>query len=205
MIKKYINSVYQGDCLEFMRQLPDKCIDLCLTDPPYGINEDGGKDRTRGKQKVKHEKKGWDKDIPTKEVFEQIFRISKNQVIFGANYFVEHIKPSMGWIYWDKNMGGDFSDGELAYTSFKKALRSYKQHKNNNETQHPTQKPVELFVWILENYSKAGDLIFDPFAGSGTTGVACNKMVPSRNFILCEKEVDYCKIINNRISQQGLF
>jgi len=209
------HKVINAECLAAMKLLPDKCIDLVLTDPPYGIGEAAGKNKSRsklGKSKDygNHE---WDNQIPSKEIFEEMFRISKNQVVFGGNYFIKHLHNSPCWIVWDKNNGKtDFADCELAWTSFKTAVRKFKftwngmiqeDMKNKEFRHHPTQKPVELMRWILENYSKEGDLICDPFMGSWTTARACKDM--GRDFIGFELSEEYCKIGESRLAQMNLF
>jgi len=221
MKNKLLNTVTQGDCLEVMKKLPDNCIDLVLTDPPYGIGESGKKNHSRGKMAKSKEYKdfGWDDFIPTKEYFEEIKRISKHQIIWGGNYFIENLHNSSCWVVWDKDNGKtDFADSELAWTNFKSAVRNFKwkwqgmlqqDMKNKEVRQHPTQKPVELMVWCLENYlMKKWDkdrrpIVFDGFAGSGTTGVACKKC--GCDYILVEKEKDYCEIIEKRLAQETLF
>ena len=199
-----LNTAYNGDCLGFMQNLPDKCIDLVLTDPPYGI---GANKMTlgNGKEKVFRGSDDWDANIPDRNVFEEIFRISKNQIIWGGNYFVEYLKPSMGWIFWDKGTGGnDFSDGELAYTSFDQALKKYfvswvgqnAKEKNQERRIHPTQKSLKLFKWCLEKYAPDNAIIFDPFLGSFTTALACHNY--GLNWLGCEKDEDYFKAGLNR-------
>ena len=142
-----------------------------------------------------------------KKYFDEIIRISKNQIIFGGNYFIEFLTNSSCWIVWDKDNTGNFADCELAWTNFKTAVRKIKfrwngllqeNMKDKEERFHPTQKPVALFQWILNNYSTPGMTIFDPFAGSGTTAIAC--LETGRNYILIEKEKDYIDIINKRIA-----
>ena len=212
-----LNKIYNMDCLEGMRQIPDNYIDLILTDPPYGINIGskiggnkpfGSNKVTVGRRslcKVKEYTPFDDRKIPSREVFEEMFRISKNQIIFGGNYYIDYLFPSSCWIVWDKDNTGDFADCELAWTSFKTAVRKFKfrwngmlqeDMKNKEERLHPTQKPVALFKWILENYSKEGDLICDPFLGSGTTLRACRET--NRNCIGFEKEQKYESIIRKR-------
>lgn len=201
MIESLVNTVINDDCLNVMRQLPDKCIDFVLTDPPYGIGEDGGKNR---RMQSKHKKLNWDKK-PDKIYFQEIKRISKNQIIWGGNYFTDFLYPSSCWLCWDKKLyNSDFSDFELAWTSFNSGCKIFIKCKNGGNIklfkeshQHPTQKPVSLFQWILQNYSTPGMTIFDPFAGSGTTAIAC--LETGRNYILVEKEKEYFDIINNRI------
>jgi len=198
-IDHLLGKIWNEDCLNFMRQLPDKCVDLVLTDPPYGIGEDGGACRTRGKSTPNHESMGWDAKRPNAEYFTEIMRVSKNQIIFGGNYFADLLPASRCWLYWRKLMGGDFSDGELAWTSFDKVLKEFTCPNKGLGNQHPTQKPDELFRWILVNYSQ-GDIVFDPFIGSGTTAVACERL--GRKWFGCELEPKYCEIANKRIEAE---
>ena len=199
-------TLHLGDCLEFMRGLPDGAFDCVITDPPYGIGEDGGdkKRRRHYKPLVIHEKKEWDKQRPQKIYFDEIIRVSKIQIIWGGDYFADFLPPSMGWLYWDKLIGGDFSDGELAWTSRKRAVRSFSKSSFSGLRggwlrEHPTQKPVSLMKWCLEIAElKPGAKVFDPFMGSGTTGVAC--MQTGRNFIGCEIDPDYFAIAQRRIA-----
>lgn len=204
-------TLYLGDCREILPILP--ICDLILTDPPYGIGEDGGdKKRRRGyKPLVVHEKMNWDNERPEKEVFDEIRRCSKNQIIFGGNYFADFLPPSMGWLYWDKMMGGDFSDGELAYTSMKMAVRDFRKSpfaglKGGHDREHPTQKPVALMEWCLTLKDDA-QTINDPFMGSGTTGVAAVKM--GKVFTGIEREPKYfdiaCRRVEDALKQQDLF
>lgn len=195
--------LHLGDCLPFMKSLADKSIDCVLTDPPYGIGEDGGAQRRRNRPGYsKYEKKGWDKERPNKEYFDLMLSVSTNQVIWGGNYFSDYLPPRMRWLYWQKLMGGDFSDGELAWTSFDKSLREYTKCPKGIDKSHPTEKPIELMKWCLELATNEGDTIFDPFMGSGTTGVAC--VQTGRNFIGCEIDEGYFKIAEKRIAQAQL-
>ena len=135
----------------------------------------------------------------------EIIRVGKNQVVFGGNYFSEYLPPSRGWLVWDKVVRAKWPDGELAWTSFDKGLKIFQYSRADayinsiKEKQHPTQKPIALMKWILENYTEEGDTIFDPFMGSGTTGVAC--VQTERNFIGCEIDPDYFKIAERRIHE----
>ena len=185
-----------GDCLDLMSGYPDDHFDLTLTDPPYGIGESNEKNMSRYskvgfKGKIRRKKiRGtdfghyeWDNQRIDKEYFTEMLRISKNQIIFGGNYYTDYLYPTSCWIVWDKDNGNnDFADCELAWTSFKSAVRIIKYRwngmlqgnmKNKEKRVHPTQKPLPLFKWILEKYSKPGDTILDPFLGSGTTLEAC--------------------------------
>ena len=216
---KYINQIINADCLDILKELPDKCIDLVLTDPPYGIGEARGKNKSRCNKAIAKDygNKDWDNSIPEKEIFNEILRVSKHQIIFGGNYFVEYLHNSPCWLVWDKNNGAnDFADCELAWTNFKSAVRKYLwtwngmlQHdmKNKDVRIHPTQKPLKLFEMILRDYSNENDLILDCFSGSGTTAIACHNL--KRRFICIEKDYDYWKASVERLkdaqSQLKLF
>ena len=205
--------VINKDCLEYMKELPDNYFDLIITDPPYGIDVCKGGTVGGGKlAKVKNYGKcDWDNSIPSKEVFEEMLRVSKNQIIFEGNYFVEYLYNSPCWIVWDKDNTGNFADCELAWTSFTTAVRRFKHRWNGmlqenmkwkEKREHPTQKPVPLARWILEKFAKEGDLIFDPFAGSGSFLVACKQK--GFEFVGCEINEGYCKIIKQRLTQSTL-
>lgn len=207
-IEEFENKIIHADCMDILKQLPDKCIDLVLTDPPYGIGISGsiGGGSVRGK--VKQCKKcDWDNFIPSKECFEQMFRVSKNQIIFGGNYFIQHLTPTRCMLVWYKRDGlpeRTFADAELAWTSFDKNTKVYNiRHdgfiRDSKEPQelHPTQKPLKLFEMILSNYSNENDLILDCFSGSGTTAVACHNL--KRRFICIEKDYDYWKASVERL------
>lgn len=192
-----------GDCLEILPAIAK--VHAVVTDPPYGIGEDGGKDRVkpgRTRHKVpKHEKKGWDVERPSSAVFEHIQRAAPTWFIFGGNYFADMLPASAGWLYWDKQIGGDFADGELIYTNRNGALRSLSLHPfvglaGGKLRQHPTQKPVELMRWCL-GFIPEARIILDPFMGSGTTGVACVK--EGRSFIGIEIDPGYFDIAVERI------
>lgn len=198
------------DCMEYMASLPDKAFDLAIVDPPYGIGESKKKrENTRSEKwsnpyKKQHTPKEWDIETPKKEYFDQLFRVSSNQIIWGGNYFTEHLPPSMGWVFWDKKNGDcDFSDGESAFTNFKKGLRKFEWLWNGFQKQkpekriHPTQKPVALYKWLLKNYAKEGDRILDTHLGSGSIAIACHDM----NFDLvgCELDKDYFEAASKRL------
>lgn len=196
----------QGDCLELMKNIPDKSVDLVLTDPPYGKKADKG---THGFGSAKNRRYGggWDNKRQGKEYFNEIMRVSKNAIIFGGNYFCDMLPPSTHWIFWDKK--GDiqfhnpFADGELIYTTFRKPVKRivFIQQGFINDSKdkryHPTQKPSELVQILLEKYTLDGDTILDPFMGSGSTGVAC--VNTGRNFIGIELNENYYNIAKQRI------
>lgn len=177
-----INKIHNQDCLEAMKLMKDNQFDLAIVDPPYGI------DVTKmtlgnGKKKINRGTSDWDSSIPTKDYWDNLFRVSKNQIVWGANYMTTYLPPSMGWIYWDKGTGAnDFSDGELAFSSFNRALRSYKvswvgANANNGTPRiHPTEKPIRLYEWLLMNYAKEGDKILDTHLGSGSIAIACHNL-----------------------------
>lgn len=200
-------SLFHGDCLELMPLLEERA-NLVLTDPPYGIGEAAGKNQSRDAIAVATDygSKFWDDEIPPKVAFDLMFEFSRDQMIFGGNYFVEYLSNSSCWLVWDKDNTGDFADAELIFTSFKKAVRIIKWRwngmlqqnmKHKEKRYHPTQKPLGLIEILLSRYSEENDLILDPFGGSGTTGVACENL--KRRWIICEKEEEYCEIAAKRI------
>jgi site-specific DNA-methyltransferase (adenine-specific) len=206
-------SIYQMDCLEAMKGMEDNAFDLAIVDPPYGIGIQGGVNYGRpsrpnqyqANRKPKHEKKEWDNSRPTFEYFQELSRVSKNQIIWGGNYFTEFISASMGWVYWGKfEDASDFSDGELAYTSFNRALRSIKLHPFNGcnggkDRIHPTQKPVKLYEWLLMNYAKEGDKILDTHLGSGSNALACWNL--NYDLTAYELDADYFTATTKRIEK----
>lgn len=208
-----INKIHHGDCLELMKDIPDNYFDLIITDPPYGINiHDKNKTRSKLAKAKDYGKCEWDKSIPTKKCFDEMKRVSKNQIIFGGNYMTEFLPPSSCWLVWDKDNGNnDFADCELAWASFSSAVRKFKYRWNGmlqenmslkEKRHHPTQKPIALGRWILKKFAKDGDLIFDPFAGSGSFLVACKQK--GFNFVGCEINKEYVDIANKRLQQNTL-
>lgn len=198
-------TLYLGDCLEVMPALGP--VDAVVTDPPYGIGEHGGAQRTRSRPGyTKHEKKGWDKSRPAPAAFRAMLSTSKDQIIWGGNYFADLLPPTMGWLYWRKLMGGDFSDGELAWTSRKGALREFVKCPKGIDKSHPCEKPIPLMKWCL-GFLPDAKTILDPFMGSGTTGVACAKL--GRKFIGIEIDEGYfeiaCKRIKDAYAQPDMF
>lgn len=213
----------QGDCMDYMRGLPDNAFELAIVDPPYGINAAntfGGERRQSGQgsaMKTAFTKKNWDFGIPSKAYFDELTRVSINQVVWGANYMSHLLPPSMGWIVWDKDNGTTkFSDAELAFTSFDRALRVFRytwngmiqgDMKNKESRIHPTQKPVKLYQWLLANYAKEGDRILDTHLGSGSSAIAAH--YAGFEFVGIELDDDYykaaCKRFENETAQETLF
>jgi len=191
-------TLYLGDCREVLPGLGR--VDAVVTDPPYGIGEDGGMFRGRKGGGVRVlPKMGWDKQRPDREIFEQMRACSAEQIIWGGNYFADYLPPSKGWLYWQKLMGGDFSDGELAWTSRNRALREFTKCPKSPGAEHPTQKPVELMQWCL-GFLPDAHTILDPYMGSGTTGVACARL--RRRFVGIEIEEKYFDIACRRIAAE---
>ena len=203
--------LYCGDCRDILPTLGK--VDAVVTDPPYGIGVDGQKQslcKNPKHNRKKHDFKGWDSDTPDSSVFDFIMSISKEQIIWGGNYFQDKIeKPGRGWLIWDKGQYGlTMSDGEAAYCSLDKPLRIFTKNRAvlaQDVTKHPTQKPVALMKWCIDQLDYC-DTILDPFMGSGTTGVAAVQM--GRKFIGIELDHDYFKIACKRIEdaqRQGDF
>jgi site-specific DNA-methyltransferase (adenine-specific) len=215
-------TITNEDNMVLMARYPDKYFDLAIVDPPYGIGEDGSKNKTRtgGLAKPKDYKAFAGNDIssPNIEYFNELLRLSKNQIIFGANHFISKIPfNSSCWIVWDKDNGNtDFADCELAWTSFKTSVRKYKfkwqgmlqENMKNKELRiHPTQKPVALYKWLLDKYAKPGDKILDTHLGSGSIAIACHDY--GFDLTGCELDTEYFNKamdrINNHTKQQKLF
>lgn len=188
-------TLYLGDCLEVLPTLGR--FDALVTDPPYGIGEDGGRFRARKGQNVRVLPKGnCDSQTPPAEIFALMLGCTDEQIIWGGNYFTDKLPPSKGWLYWQKLMGGDFADGELAWTSRDRALREFTKCPKGQNAVHPTQKPVEVMQWCL-TFLPSARSILDPFMGSGTTGVACVKT--GMQFVGIEKHEPYFDIACDRI------
>lgn len=179
-----------GDCLEELKKFEDKSIDLVLTDPPYGINIAANPFRQ------KHSKSDWDANIPTKEYFDEILRVSKDQVIFGGNYF--ELPPCRGFFIWDKKQSEKFSSAmcEYVWSSRNAPAKIFRKHPASFPKFHPTTKPTDMIEWILGWFPNA-NTIMDPFMGSGTTGVACKSL--NRDFIGIELDKNYFNIAKERI------
>ena len=181
------------DCMEYMATLPDKAFDLAIVDPPYGIGKDGQKESTGGHGGRKGYKfKGWDNNIPDKKYFDELRRVSVNQIIWGANYYPQFLFTSMGWVVWDKGQDINQSDGELAYTSFNCKLRIYRMNRVElllEGTIHPTQKPIKLYKKILRDYATPDMKIIDTHLGSGSLAIAAYDF--GCDFVGMEIDKDY--------------
>ena len=185
-----VNQIICGDCLEVMKDWPDKCVDLVLTDPPYGIGIANNPFRQ------KFEKQNWDDCPMSKECQMELFRSGKEQVIWGGNYF--DLPPSQGFYIWDKVQPEDFSSSmcEYAWVSKQSPAKLFKQRVVSIEKFHPTTKPLNLMLWCLSFWPEAS-LILDPFCGSGTTCVAAKML--GRNYIGIDISEEYCQIARERI------
>ena len=206
--------VFNEDCMQGLKRFPDKYFDLAIVDPPYGIGAENHAGNADNGWK-QWDKKSWDNAIPTAEYFEQLFRVSKNQIIWGGNYFANLLPNSQGWIFWDKGQR-DFSlaDGELCWTSFKKSLRVFEMARAKAKASigydkiHPTQKPVQLYDFCY-NFAKLekGNVVLDTHLGSGSSRISAHK--GGFNFIGFETDKDYYekqeKRFKNFTAQQRLF
>jgi DNA modification methylase len=197
-------TLYNGDCREIIPRLDTK-FDLLLTDPPYGIKRSGQIEtfvkNPKHKRKL-HNDFGWDKNRPDKKTFTLLLSLALNSIIWGGNYFSDLLPAKMGWLYWDKGQNGlSMSDGELAWTSMDKALRAFVCNRCELiGSVHPTQKPLSLIKWCITQAPDNVKTILDPFAGSGTTGVAAKEL--NRKCVLIELEEKYCEIAARRLSQE---
>ena len=195
------------DNMQLMSRYEDNHFDLAIVDPPYGINMTKKINTITGG--VKHIQKDWDKETPNKKYYTELFRVSKNQIIWGGNYFMSDIKKNTScWIVWDKNNGSSlFADGELAYTSFETPVRIFKSHwcgsaakwETGKNKIHPTQKPIRLYEWLLMNYAKEGDKILDTHLGSGSIAIACHNL--GYDLTACELDKEYFDSAIKRINQ----
>ena len=201
------------DCMEMMREFPDRHFHLCIVDPPYGIGEDGLRNHSRGNKALAKKYKPYanGKSKPSNAYFDELFRVSKHQIIWGANHFISRFaRDSSCWLVWDKENGNsDFADCELAWSSFRMAVRkfSFMWHgmlqgnmKNKEERIHPNQKPVALYNWILNKYSAPGQRILDTHMGSGSIAIACHYF--GADLTACELDAYYYNAAMSRIARE---
>ena len=204
-------SLIHGDSLQALKSYGDNYFDVAIVDPPYGIGFSSKKQSNFGKGGINHEYKGWDEEIPKAEYWEQLFRVSKNQIVWGANYMTEFLKPSRCWISWYKMQEFSTNEFELAWTSFDGTCKQFnlsrvQAYAGSNKI-HPTEKPIKLYKWLLENYTSEGDLILDTHLGSGSIAIACHQM--KRKLIGYEIDADYyqkaCKRFEEETRQTALW
>ncbi len=197
-------TLHNGDCLDIMRGMPDGSVDAVITDPPYGIGVTG-MTLGNGKTRIYRGASAWDVR-PQRALFDEMRRVSRQQIIWGGNYFADQLPSSRCWFVWDKRTGANsFADCELAWTSLDRVVKKFTlswvgaNAKDTPTRYHPTQKPVSLMVWAIEQCCPPGATVLDPFMGSGTTGVAC--VQTGRNFIGIEIDPTYYAIAEKRISE----
>ena len=191
---------YNMDCMVGMRDIPDKYFELAIVDPPYGIKINMNMGRRKGRRKD-HEEKKWDDGIPSQEYFDELVRVSKNQIIWGGNYFP--LPLTKAWIFWDKLVpdGVSFADGELAWSSFDKTLVKttipYSGFNGSEGKIHPTQKPIKLYEWLLKRYAVKGDKILDTHVGSASSLIACENL--GFRYVGFELDKDYYDAATKRL------
>lgn len=195
------SEVFNEDCMIGMARYPDKWFDLAVVDPPYGIRQDGHRENNRSKlaKSKNYHKALWDQPKPNEDYFNELFRVSVNQIIWGANHFISRMPfDSSSWIVWDKDNSGHFADCELAWSSFDTAVRRFKftwngmlqgDMKNKESRIHPTQKPIALYSWIFDRYATKGMKILDTHLGSQSSRIAADKA--GMNFTGFELDKDY--------------
>ena len=219
-------SIYNCDCMELLKQTPDNYYDLAIVDPPYGIkaDENAFKNGINCKNNgfKEHKNTNWDNEIPTKEYFDELFRVSKEQIIWGGNYFTDILPPVMSWVIWDKmQYNFSFSDGEMGWYSRNSKMKIFRYARGNESgfapkikqgmkqglNIHPTQKPIALYKYCLENFSKQGDKILDTHLGSMSIAIACADY--GFELVGCELDTDYynagIKRLQNHLSQLKMF
>jgi site-specific DNA-methyltransferase (adenine-specific) len=213
-----------GDSLQALKGYGDNHFDVAIVDPPYGVEIEKNqkayhenKTVSNGGKWKKYDIKGWDNAIPTKEYFNELQRVSKNQIIWGGNYFLDYLGNTKCFLIWDKIQRTYLADGEIAWTSLNKPTKVFRlskidayvnELKKTQDTKiHPTQKPVSLYLWILENYTNENDLILDTHLGSGSIAIACHHM--KRKLIGYEIDAEYyekaCKRFKEETAQQALW
>lgn len=208
-------NITNEDNMDLMARYDDNHFDLAIVDPPYGINAnlkraDTGKNK-HIKQKDYHVG-DWDNEIPNKEYFKELKRVSKNQIIWGGNYFLDYLKATSCFIVWDKKNGENYyADCELAWTSFKTSVRKFEWRwhgflqqnmRDKQERIHPTEKPVKLYEWLLMNYAKEGDKILDTHLGSGSIAIACHNL--GFDLTACELDKEYYDSAMKRLHDHQL-
>jgi site-specific DNA-methyltransferase (adenine-specific) len=202
--------IIHGDCMDYMDGLEPKAFQLAIVDPPYGINININMGRRKGDRPSNYHKfAGNDTKIPDALYFNELFRVSGNQIVWGGNYMTEHLPPSSCWFMWDKGFSADvtFAQFELAWSSFTSSAKKFDMHPNQLDRIHPTQKPIKLYRWLLQNYANPGDRILDTHLGSGSSAIACYE--EGFDFVGIELDKDYydaaVKRFRQHIAQGSLF
>jgi len=203
-------TITNEDNMLLMARYPDNYFDLAIVDPPYGIGINVSMGRRKGDKKSKYHKfAGNDNKTPTAEYFNELKRVSKNQIVWGGNYMIENLTPSPCWLMWDKGFSEDvtFAQFELAWTSFTSSAKKFDKHPSQQHRIHPTQKPTALYKWILDKYAKQCDKILDTHLGSMSIAIACADY--GFDLVGCELDSEYYKKglerIQNHISQLDIF
>ena len=202
-MKYELNRLYNEDCMVAMKSIPDKYFDLAIVDPPYGININNNMGRRKGDKKSNYKEVYWDKETPSKDYFDELFRVSKEQIIWGANYYIDKLKPTKSFITWVKPQISEklsFSMSELAWTSHNKTSKVIELYSVEKNRIHPTQKPVALYSWLLNNYAKEGDKILDTHVGSASSLIACHRL--GFDYLGFELDEDYFNKASERLEKE---
>jgi site-specific DNA-methyltransferase (adenine-specific) len=199
-------TLIEGDCMELLRQTPDKAFDLAIVDPPYGINGGGDNRKAIGTKSQNNLRRfgragglDWDRSIPQAEYWQELFRVSKHQIVWGGNYFLDYLPATRCLITWDKmTYIPSMSQIEIAWTSFNGHSQLIKINSNQSDRFHPTQKPVALYRWLLKNYAKPGQRILDTHLGSGSIAIACD--IEGFDLVGTEIDHDYITAARKRLA-----
>ena len=206
----HTSEVYEMDCIAGMKEYPDKYFDLAVVDPPYGININHSMGRRKCQKKSNCKKADWDNEPPPLEYFYELFRVSKKQIVWGANHFISRMPyDSACWLMWDKKFSDEvsFAQYEMAWTSLEGTCKKYDKYPTQDNRIHPTQKPISLYDWIFSKYATEGMRILDTHLGSGSSRISAQKN--KLNFVGFEIDEDHFKNQNKRyenfVSQLTLF
>jgi site-specific DNA-methyltransferase (adenine-specific) len=197
-----VSEVYLMDNIELMKHYPDKYFDLAVVDPPYGININHSMGRRKGDKKSNYKKADWDNEPPPLEYFYELFRVSKNQIVWGANHFISRMPyDSACWLMWDKKFSDEvtFSQYEMAWTSLDGTCKKFDKHPTQENRIHPTQKPITLYDWIFSKYATEGMKVLDTHLGSGSSRISANKA--KLHFVGCELDQDHFNKQNKRYEE----
>ena len=195
-----LKGFYNMDCMDGMKEIPDKYFDLAIVDPPYGININHNMGRRKGDKGSSYKKVLWDSEVPKKKYFDELFRVSKNQILWGANYYIDKLEPTKSFVTWVKPQISEkmsFAMSELAWTSHDKTSKVIELFSVEKDRIHPTQKPVALYHWLLNNYAEEGDKILDTHVGSASSLIACHDM--GFEYLGFELDEDYYRMASERL------